>query len=81
MLYNPVVLFLRQPEIIVVRFKQRIAFRELDKIRRGVLIKVPDVILKELASMNDISQIFTLLRRGGAHSILQSHCGGHGMSC
>ena len=62
MLYNPVVLFLRQPEIIVVRFKQRIAFRELDKIRRGVLIKVPDVILKELASVNDVTQISALLR-------------------
>lgn len=76
---NLIILLLRQPKVIVICFKQSVTFRELDEIRRCILIKVPDVILEELAPVNDISQISALLRNGDTQRIFQSQRGSHGM--
>ena len=38
---NLIILLLRQPKVIVICFKQSVTFRELDEIRRCILIKVP----------------------------------------
>ena len=77
--YNPIVFLLRQPEVIVICFKQGIAFRKADEVGRGVLIKVSDMVLEELASVNNVPQISTLLRDGDAQRIFQSQRGSHGV--
>jgi hypothetical protein len=63
----------------VIRFKQGIAFGELYEIGRSILIKVPDMILKELTSVNDVSQISALLRDDDAQRVLQSQRGSYGV--
>ena len=75
--YNPIVFLLRQSEIIMIRFKKCIAFGEPYEVRHGILIKVPDVILEELAPVNDVPQVSTLLRDGDAERVLQSQRGSH----
>ena len=65
----------------MIRFKQGVAFWKFDEIGRGVLIKVSDMVLEELAPMDDVPQISTLLRDSDAQRVLQSQRGSDRVRC
>jgi hypothetical protein len=77
--YDRIVFLLWQPEVIMVRFKQSIFFREFDKIGYGVLIEVPNMILEKLTPVKDVSQVSALLRDAATKSVLQSLRGCNGV--